>query len=266
MKYIIMISSLLLISNQVRAAWEIDVKFYPEYRQHLMKITRWDEDDQTANVLFRCGQNGNGLPCTLGIYATRDGSTDYTDSFPMPDKVSGMRTMGEVAKVFREQGHLNKGIWSKTVFRGINYCYYLGYYISTGPSTMSMIRVPGGVSDCPITEIIPTYCSIAEPYIELDHGSLSGGSVNGNTVSKQIHVTCNNDFNLAIRSKDSQGNLSLGRGLNSQLKVNGTDLGIGHSEVVGPSGKAFTLSSTLNGYTSGTGVFQGSSVIILGLP
>lgn len=263
-KYIIMISSLLLISNQVRAAWEIDVKFYPTRKQHLVKIIRWDEDDQTKNILYRCKVEGR---CILGIYMYHEGSYDYTDDFPMPEKVSDLQTMGELAKVFREQGYLGKEVWSKIRhYPYVNYCYYLGYYLRSGPSTTSMVPVPGGVSDCPTTEIIPTYCSIAEPYIELDHGSLSGDSVNGNTVSKQIHVTCNNDFNLAIRSKDSQGNLSLGRGLNSQLKVNGTDLGIGYSEVVGPSGKTFTLSSTLSGYTSGTGVFQGSSVIILGLP
>lgn len=262
---IFMLSTLLLISNQVRAAWEIDVKFYPDYSQHLVKITRWDEDDPAPNPLWSCEYSG--LKCVLGIYARRGGSISYSEDFPMPKKVSSLRTMGELAKVFREQGYLGKEIWSKRVgYPYTNYCYYLGMYTLTGGGTISMIPVPGGVLECPTTEIIPTYCKIEEPYIELNHGSLSGDSVNGNTVSKPIHVTCNNNFNLAIRSKDSQGQLSLGGGLKSQLKVNGTDLGLGYSEVVGPAGKTFTLSSTLSGYTNGTGVFQGSSVIILGLP
>ncbi|MBL0877038.1 MrpH family fimbial adhesin [Serratia ureilytica] len=263
--YVFMLSTLLLINNQVSAAWEADVKFYPARQQHLIKIIRWDEDDPAGNILYGCEYNG--LQCMLGIFVIYRGTYYYIDSFPMPKKVAGMPTMGELAKVFREQGYLGKGVWSQTAYYPFkDYCYYLGYYVPGGPSTMTMTAVPGGVSDCPTTEIIPTYCSIEEPYIELNHGSLSGNSVNGNTVSKQIHVTCSNDFNLKIRSKDSQGYLSLGGGLKSQLKVNGADLGLGYSEVVGPSGKTFTLSSTLSGYTSGTGVFQGSSVIVLGLP
>ncbi|HEJ6973118.1 TPA: hypothetical protein ACGCBI_000581 [Serratia marcescens] len=261
---IIMLSTLLLITNQVRAAWEMDIKLYPQQKIFKVKVIRWDEDDPAKNILFGCRTSGMG--CMLGIYGIRDGAYFYDDNFPMPDRVSDMRTMGELARVFREQGYLNKEIRRSAWYPYIDYCFYIGYYVITGPSTVSMVPVPGGVSECPKTEILPTFCSITEPYIELNHGSLSGDSVNGNTVSKPIHVTCNNDFNLAIKSKNSQGQLSLGGGLKSQLKVNGTDLGQGYSDVVGPSGKTFTLSSTLSGYTGATGDFQGSSVIILGLP
>lgn len=104
-KYIIMISSLLLISNQVRAAWEVDVKFYPTRKQHLVKIIRWDEDDQTKNILYRCKVEGR---CILGIYMYHEGSYDYTDDFLCRKKFPICRRWASWLRYFG-----SRDIWGK---------------------------------------------------------------------------------------------------------------------------------------------------------
>ncbi|WP_438811713.1 MrpH family fimbial adhesin [Serratia marcescens] len=114
--------------------------------------------------------------------------------------------------------------------------------------------------------MIPTYCSIVEFYIELDHGSVSSNAINGQTVSSTFRATCNQNFELSIIAKDEKGEVPLGGGLISHLTINGDDLGLEHTEVVGPEGKTFVISSTLSGSVSGTGEFQGSKVIILSTP
>ena len=176
--------------------------------------------------------------------------------------MSEIKTIGELARAFREKGLLNE----KSILFGLNanthrVCYGLQYHYRGLRSLM-----PGGVYKCNGIEIVPTYCSISELYIELNHGAISANAVNGHTVSRSVNASCNTDFKVRISAVDESGVLPLGSGLQSQLKVNGADLGEGYVDTVGPAGKRFTLSSTLSGYTSGTGNFQGSKVIILSMP
>lgn len=100
-----------------------------------------------------------------------------------------------------------------------------------------MAPISGADFTCTRVEIIPTFCSIAEPYIELDHGSVSSTANNGQTVSSTFKATCNQNFELSIIAKDEKGEVPLVGGLISHLIVNGDDLGVGYTEVVCRKGK-----------------------------
>lgn len=228
------------------------------------QIVRWDENDDTPNPLRGCinPTTQNVKDCEVHI-AYSGGGTGWALMFAVSFReMNDVRTIGELARLFREKGLLNE----KSRFTPLNsttqrICYQLGYR----KSSFSYI-MPGGALNCNGVEILPTYCSISELYIELDHGAISADSVNGHTVSKPLRASCNTNFKVRIGAEDGDGVLPLGSGLQSRLKINGADLGAGYIDTVGPGGKSFTLSSTLSGYTGGTGTFQGSKVIMLSLP
>ncbi|EOY5052102.1 PapG chaperone-binding domain-containing protein [Serratia marcescens] len=254
-----------LLSLPIKAEWVLDVKFDPS-RDHsiIAKVIRWDETDERPNPIYGCHAVGAWYPGKCKVYIWYEGPSGAAFigevSFP---EMGNPRKVGELARLFREKGYLNREFMLRYVRmpEGATYC------ITFRASSDGVSRpIPGGIRECTKAEIIPTYCSISELSIELDHGAIGANSVNGNTVSRPFRVSCSNDFKLRIMSEDSSGVLSLGGGLQSQLKVNGVDLDSGFVDTVGSGGKTFTLTSTLSGYSSGTGVFQGSKVMILSLP
>jgi len=257
---------MLFISLQAKASWELDVKYFPQDDQVRVKVIRWDVDDSSRNLLYNCWDPiaASDQRCRLFIgydNAEHHGVT-IGAPFDMGKEVSDLRTMGAVAAVFARKGYLNQERRGGAQLMGRKNCFSLAWKFPngfTGP-------LPNGAVDCALPEITPTYCSIREPYIELDHGSVTSEGVNGHTVSHSFKAACNNDFKVLIVAQDGKGDLPLGGGITSQLKVNGADLGAGHVAVVGPAGKSFTLSSTLSGSPSGAGEFQGSKVIMLALP
>ncbi|EMH4218114.1 MrpH family fimbial adhesin [Serratia marcescens] len=255
---------MLFISLQVKASWELDVKYFPEVNQVKVKVIRWDVDDSSPNPLSRCWNPiaASDERCRLYIEVDNEERHDvFGAPFNMGKEASDLRTMGELAALFARKGYLNQERTKGAQFMGRRNCFALGRYAPTGLGPL-----PGGAVDCALPEITPTYCTIKEPYIELDHGSVTSDGVNGHTASNSFSVACNNDFKVLIVAQGGKGDLPLGGGITSQLKVNGDDLGTGHAQVVGPAWKTFTLSSTLSGSPSGAGEFQGSKVIILSLP
>ncbi|HEJ1075205.1 MULTISPECIES: MrpH family fimbial adhesin [Serratia] len=256
---------MLFISLQVKASWELDVKYFPEVNQVRVNVSRWDVDDSSSNLLYRCWDPiaASDAGCRLFIaYDNEDRvGTTLGAPFNMGKEVSDLRTMGEVAAVFARKGYLNQVRIGGGQLMGRRNCFSLAWKYRTGFTG----PLPNGAVDCALPEITPTYCSIREPYIELDHGSVTSDGVNGHTVSRSFSAACNNDFKVLIVAQGGKGDLPLGGGIISHLKVNGDDLGTGHAEVVGPAGKTFTLSSTLSGSPSGVGEFQGSKVIMLAL-
>lgn len=257
---------MLFISLQAKASWELDVKYFPQDNQVRVKVIRWDVDDSSRNLLRGCWDPmaASDAGCRLFIgYDNEDrGGSVVGAPFNMGKEVSDLRTMGELAAVFARKGYLNQERSGGGQFMGRKNCFALAWQYATGV----IGPIPGGAVDCALPEITPTYCSIREPYIELDHGSVTSEGVNGHTVSHSFSAACNNDFKVLIVAQDGKGDLPLGGGITSHLKVNGADLGAGHVAVVGPAGKSFTLSSTLSGSPSGAGEFQGSKVIMLALP
>ncbi|MDW7736488.1 hypothetical protein R9X37_14075 [Serratia marcescens] len=256
---------MLIFSLQAKGSWELDVKYSPPAKQYLVKVIRWDVDDSSRNPLLSCysPMTGDDSRCRIFIYYNSPLNVGYFDeSFYLGREASYLRTMGELADLFARKGYLNRAVNSRYVSALEKHCYALAYQLLSGP----IVPMDGGALDCTMAEIIPTYCSIEEPYIELDHGSIASDGVNGHTVSSSFRAACNKDFKLLIVAQGGKGDLQLGGGITSHLKVNGDDLGIGHEAVVGPAGKTFTLSSTLSGSPSGVGEFQGSKVIILSIP
>ncbi|MGP2965698.1 MULTISPECIES: MrpH family fimbial adhesin [Serratia] len=257
---------MLFISLQAKASWELDVKYFPQDNQVKVNVIRWDVNDSSRNLLYNCWDPiaASDQRCRLFIAFDNEerGATLLGEPFNMGKEVSGLRTMGEVAAVFARKGYLNQERSGGAQLIGRRNCFALAWKYPTGFHG----PLPNGAVDCALPEITPTYCSIREPYIELDHGSVTSERVNGHTVSHSFRVACNNNFKVLIVAQGGKGDLPLGGGITSHLKVNGDDLGAGHAEMVGPTGKSFTLSSTLSGFPSGAGEFQGSKVIILSLP
>ncbi len=256
---------MLFISLQAKASWELDVQYFPQDDQVRVKVIRWDVDDSSRNLLRGCWDPiaASDARCRLLIaYDNEDRVSELAKPFNMGKEVSDLRTMGEVAALFARKGYLNQEKFGGGQLMGRRNCFSLAWKYPNGfPGPL-----PNGAVDCALPEITPTYCSIREPYIELDHGSVTSDGVNGHTVSNSFSAACNNDFKVLIVAQGGKGDLPLGGGITSHLKVNGDDLGTGHAEVVGPAWKTFTLSSTLSGSPSGAGEFQGSKVIILSLP
>ncbi|MEL5445951.1 hypothetical protein [Serratia ureilytica] len=264
MKYLFFIS-MLFFSLQAKGSWELDAQYIPSLNQFKVKVIRWDTDDRTFNPLYGCYDPVSGSDRRCNLYIREDTATSHGDWFNESFYVreaSDLRTVGEVAALFARKGYLNKEVYSHGVTQFRKNCFSLAYRAVTG----ALPSVPGGVMDCTRGEIIPTYCSIAEPYIELDHGTVSSNAINRQTVSSTLRASCNQNFKLAIIAQDGTGEVQLGGGLTSHLTVNGDDLSVGHMEVVGPEGKTFVISSTLSGSASDTGEFQGSKVIILSTP
>ena len=257
---------MLFISLQAKASWELDVKYFPQETQVKIKVIRWDVDDSSRHPLRGCWDPIAASDRRCRLYIRYENGETHGGSigtpFDMGKEASDLRTMGELAALFARKGYLNQERIAGAQLMGRRNCFSLGYMHPAG----YLVHVPGAAMDCTFPEITPTYCSIAEPYIELAHGSVSSEGVNGHTVSHSFRVACNNDFKVLIVAQDRKGDLPLGGGITSQLKVNGADLGAGHAEVVGPAGKSFMLSSTLSGSPSGAGEFQGSKVIMLALP
>ncbi|HGM4804235.1 TPA: hypothetical protein ACKP0Y_000034 [Serratia marcescens] len=257
---------MLIFSLQAKGSWELDVKYSPPAKQYLVKVIRWDVDDSSRNPVRFCysPMTGDDSKCRIFIYYNSPLNVGwFNESFYLGREASDLRTMGELADLFARKGYLNREVNSRTSSALEKNCFALAYqqqFVET------IVPMDGGALDCTMAEIIPTYCSIEEPYIELDHGSIASDGVNGHTVSSSFRAACNKDFKLLIVAQGGKGDLQLGGGITSHLKVNGDDLGIGHTAVVGPVGKTFTLSSTLSGSPSGVGEFQGSKVIILSIP
>ncbi len=256
---------MLIFSLQAKGSWELDVKYSPSVGQYLVKVIRWDVDDSSPNPIRFCYSpvTGNDSRCRIVIYYNSPTHMSwFNDSFYLGREASDLKTMGELADLFARKGYLNQVLKSYNTSALEQNCYALGYIQNIGQAA----PIDGGALNCTMAEIIPTYCSIEEPYIELKHGSVTSKGVNGHTVSSSFRAVCNKDFKLLIVAQDGKGDLQLGGGITSHLKVNGDDLGIGHKAVVGPAGKTFTLSSTLSGSPSGVGEFQGSKVIMLSIP
>lgn len=252
---------LLLHVPQATASWEVDAQYSPSQNRFIVKVIRWDEYDPAPNPLKDCRGLDN---CKLAFtYSNRSHAISTFGEMDMSE-AAGLETMGELAQVFARKGFINKeaksqfGLYAEP-------CLGLAYPLfSTGGK--SFVPLPGGEFECFAPQIDPTYCRIADSYIELNHGTIDTNSVNGDVAAKQFRVDCNNKFSLAIIAVDKNGSVSLGDSIISHLKVNGVDIGSGYFDRIGPEGKTLTLTSTLSGYSGGTGDFQGYKVIMLTLP
>ncbi|HFZ1794095.1 TPA: hypothetical protein ACIJX4_003360 [Serratia marcescens] len=251
-------SFIVFVSFPAAADWELDVKYEPRYHDVTVEIKRWDEYDERPNPLYDCLYSNMQHDCRMTIRYSGFGGEYSFDEVSFKE-MSTVRTLGDLARVSREKGV----VFTKYIpmAEGYRYCFDF-IYIWRGLRKL----MPGGVNACTKAEIVPTYCSISEPYIELNHGAISANAINGHTVSRSFNVSCNTSYKVLVIAQDLKSVLSLGGGLQSQLKVNDTDLGEGYVTSVGPGGKSLTLTSTLSGYTSGTGNFHGSKVIMLSLP
>ncbi|MBH3084209.1 hypothetical protein [Serratia bockelmannii] len=249
-----------LYSSQATAGWALDIKYAPNDAGYFLATpTQLDVNDPTPSPLSGCYDDRS---CGVAIlyYGGLTGK-GWFGEFPLDRrKASATRTVGELSQLLIDSGYLNKTFKSQTgLYSGTRYCFAL-------MSIFSTYIIPGGDTECTLPEIIPNYCSIAEPYIELNHGSLSANAVSGHTIRKQLRVSCNQPYKAVIIAADQSGLLSLGNGLTSQLKVNGVDLGKGYMATFGPTASIVELSSTLSGSPGSYGTFQGSKVIILSLP
>ncbi|MCU6266902.1 hypothetical protein KW816_19325 [Serratia ureilytica] len=252
---------LLLHVPQAAASWEVDAQYSPSQNRFTVKVIRWDEYDPAPNPLKNCGLTSS---CKLAFtYSDRSHYVDIFGEMDIPE-AAGLKTMGELAQVFARKGYLNReansrfGLYAEP-------CLGLAYQVYSGAAT-PYVPLPGGEFECFAPQIDPTYCSIADAYIELNHGTINTNSVNGRVAAKQFRVACNKAFSLAIIAVDKNGSVSLGGGIISHLKINGVDIGSGYLDRIGPEGKTLTLTSTLSGYRGGTGDFQGYKVIMLTLP
>lgn len=269
---------LLCFSCLAMASWTLSVKYYPGIPMvgggtsddmYVVKVINWDQNDPSYNPLkYGCGIiSGYKCGITLGyqyIYGGERPQRGYSSwgegAVEIPDG-DRLRTMGDVARVFAQRGGMQQNF---TVFfpARTEVCFYLA-----GSATAAgFLRIDGGVSECPRAEFTPTVCSIAEPFIELNHGELSSDRVNGHTASAQIHATCTRDYKVSLVTADEKSVLELGDGLRSELKINGVDLGRGYVDTLSPTPKTFTLTSTLRGSPDRAGLFKGTTVIIVGLP
>lgn len=252
---------LLLHVPQASASWVLDAQFSPRENRFIVKVLRWDEYDSTPNPLKSCGVFGT---CQLAFMYSIPMSPMNTFSPMDIPEAAGLKTMGELAQVFARKGNINREFKSQTGRFGKS-CLGLAYLVSSG-SSMSFIPLPGGSQECFLPQIDPTYCNIADSYIELNHGTIDTNSVNGNVAGKTFRVSCNNNYQVSVVAVDGNGIVALGKGLVSHLKINGVDLGAGYNVRTGPEGNTLVLTSTLSGYSGGTGDFQGYKVIMLTLP
>ncbi|MEL5308182.1 hypothetical protein [Serratia nevei] len=250
---------IIFVSFPVAADWELDVKYEPRGHDITIKIKRWDEYDERPNPLYDCLRYDLQADCKMTIRYSGFGVGNSEMRGVSFKEMSTARTLGDLARVSREKGVVFTG--RIPMAEGERYCFSL-----TSVWRGKWNPMPGGVNACSRAEIVPTYCSISEPYIELNHGAINANAINGHTISRSFNVSCNTNYKVLVIAQDLKSVLSLGGGLQSQLKVNDTDLGEGYVTSVGPGGKSLTLTSTLSGYTSGTGNFQGAKVIMLSLP
>ncbi|HGM5475717.1 TPA: hypothetical protein ACKP1C_002984 [Serratia marcescens] len=252
---------LLLHVPQAAASWVIDAQYSPSQKRFIVKVIRWDEYDPARNPLKNCR-----FTSTCKLAFTYSDRSHYIDPFGYMDmpEASDLNTMGELAQLFARKGYLNREVKSQFGLYE-EPCLGLAYPVYSAGS-IPYVPLPGGEFECFAPQIDPTYCSIADAYIELNHGTINTNSVNGRVAAKQFRVACNNAFSLAIIAVDKNGSVSLGGGIISHLKINGVDIGSGYLDRIGPEGKTLTLTSTLSGYRGGTGDFQGYKVIMLTLP
>lgn len=251
----------LFFTCQAIASWSLNIQYNPGdpgvgNDQFKIKVANWDQDDETSYPASGCSFR---FGCYITIGFEDPGTIDYLDgAIEIPD----VKTMGEAAKAFSNKGGLQHEFISKYIRYPGKTCFYLAYKDFYG----SYKRMPGGSDDCPRAMIDPTFCRILEPSVELTHGDLTADKVTGNTASAEISATCNRPYRISVVAADKKGILDLGYGLKSELKVNGVDLGAGYVADLSSTPTTFTLTSTLSGHSSGEGVFEGATVVILGLP
>ncbi|MEL5666981.1 hypothetical protein [Serratia ureilytica] len=253
---------LLLHVPLAAASWVMDAQYSPSQKRFIVKVIRWDEYDSARNPLKNCRFTS---ACKLTYtYSNRSNAIANFVEIDMPE-ASDLNTMGELAQLFARKGYINREFKSQFGLYA-EPCLGLAYPVYSGGGSNAYIPLPGGEYECFAPQIDPTYCSIADAYIELNHGTINTNSVNGSVAAKQFRVACSNAFSLAIIAVDKNGSVSLGGGIISHLKINGVDIGSGYLDRIGPEGKTLTLTSTLSGYRGGTGDFQGYKVIMLTLP
>lgn len=139
-------------------------------------------------------------------------------------------------------------------------CYKLTHIYEGGTTGW---HIDGG-PDCRYPEIDVNYCSIREPYIELDHGAVYAKDVNGSSISSTLHISCLTEMDVLIRSPDGDGSVILDQNSNfkSQISVNGVPVSTGGKVTATPQGTPAVITSTLNGVPP-EGEYQGSTVIII---
>ncbi|HID9396047.1 TPA: PapG chaperone-binding domain-containing protein [Serratia marcescens] len=263
----------LLLFSKIAFAWELAATFVPNpyYNSGYfkVKIISWDTTDQARNPLRDCGTASGPATCELSIGFT--GSIwgwGNRDVISRDADIAKVRTMGELGEYLSWKGLLN--VEQQVAYSpGVGlypprseWCFFLGYMARWG-----YIKFPGGAMLCTKSiEITPNFCSISESSVELQHGEISADRVNGHTASRSLHVSCNTDYGFAIVAVDGSSTVNLGGGLQSQLKIDGVDIGSGYKGRAGPAGSTYTITSTLSGRPDKTGHFSGSKVIVLTLP
>lgn len=122
-----------------------------------------------------------------------------------------------------------------------------------------LATVPGGTcSPLPVPDVT---CETSGN-LTLNHGSISSGSLNGNTASGDVKVTCTDDVRLKVSVLNHE--VKLADNLVSNLYVNDTD--ISSPLTITDKASSFTLTVKSVLATKGTvepGTYTGSTVLII---
>jgi hypothetical protein len=237
-------------------------------------IASWDDVDYNSNPCY-------GLKrCVIGVnhlhdYNHRGGVATVTPkvavgSSTAPDLLT-VRTMGEVGRIFKRFYSLP--IYGSTYHKGsmiTNEC--VGIFWSgksaTNINVSSAELVTGSV--CGIAPPPIGVCSISEERIVLNHGSLTGDSLQGNVARGSLFVVCSQPTSVALTIRvDNNSRLSLGNntGVYSTLRINDKPGVSGYQFVALSSGATIPITSTLgvNGAVK-PGNYSGQTVAILAVP
>ncbi|EMX8468623.1 hypothetical protein AAH178_004562 [Serratia marcescens] len=231
------------------------------YKQMGHRLLRWDSISTRINPLYGC----NNTRCSLGILYSNGYNMREFYSFGYQEWATKPRTIEELARAANANGLIGRTLetgWSPFPEKGEQSCVSLAYQAYGGPMEMYGTEV-----QCGYGVISPNVCRIMEPVIELFHGTITTGQVNGRRVSSYLHVSCEFPLTIRLTMKNAKGYIPLDYTgvFRSEISINGTsiaDRGVLVTAVPG-AGSRVSIDSTLRGYNGQIGDFVGASVLVV---
>lgn len=138
-------------------------------------------------------------------------------------------------------------------------CFLASTCSGCGNGSPSNIAYPGSCISVP-TAPTTNSCDINSS-IQIEHGVLAVGDVNGHSASTTAMVTCQSNANIKIRVYDSH--VSLGNNIYADIYINGHGGGGEMLYSVSGAGLSLNIESKLGSVNPQPGAFSGSSVVVV---
>ncbi|EAW0727645.1 hypothetical protein BKF00_21720 [Salmonella enterica] len=203
---------------------------------------------------------GEGV--SLMMLFRNSGRETTMDPYKKPywKRADGIKTVGEIAmEIYDDYGSYMEQFSLHGVTPSDDDCIGWGYG-DIAPQSAYAIGVATIVGGCAPIPPPGFSCNIDSQNIELDHHSLTKQSVNGNSVSTSINVSCDSETAVKFSLSTDLDYIELSPSGTSELFVNDLPL---NSEIELPAGSStIKLNDKLSGVTE-TGVSSGSSVLVI---